>query len=105
MKQKMRVSVNVSVSERACLDKDSSIEARDQRVASHFDGFFVVSPCVCQAFVHSTLLLPFFELPVKQMTMDDVPRHQSKVTLLRFWISIERALAEMKLRLLDLLWC
>lgn len=53
MKQKMRVSVNVSVSERACLDKDSSIEARDQRVASHFDGFFVV----CQAFVHSTLLL------------------------------------------------
>lgn len=87
MKQKMRVSVNVSVSERACLDKDSSIEARDQRVASHFDGFFVV----CQAFVHSTLLLPFFALPVKQMTMDDVPRHQSKVTLLRFWISIESA--------------
>lgn len=57
MKQKMRVSVNVSVSERVCLDKDSSIEARDQRVASHFDGFFVVSPCVCQAFVLSTLLL------------------------------------------------
>lgn len=97
MKQQIRVSVNVSVSERALdlseMDKDSSIEARDHRVASHFDGFgfFVVCLCVCQAFVHSSLFFccccsPSSPLSryLSNLTMDDVPRHQSKVTLLRF---------------------
>lgn len=51
MKQQIRVSVNVSVSERSLglseMDKDSSIEARDHRIASHFDGFgFLLFVCV-----------------------------------------------------------